>query len=87
MSTSFVVIRVGEGWTVFQDGEPLETRVTKAGAAEIAHLLAVQFDALGYSSTLLVQDDAGELQPWDLNAGVRLLARLYADRRPSPATA
>ena len=87
MPTSYVVIRVGEGWTVYQDGEPLESRVTKAAAAEIAHLLAVQSDALGARSTLQVQDDAGELQAWDLNAGARLLARLYADRRSSPATA
>lgn len=85
--TSYVVLSTGEGWTVFQDGEPLEQRGTKAAAAEVAHLLATQAQVFGVQSRLFVQDVAGELEAWDLDAGPRMLAALFARRRPSTAEA
>lgn len=85
--TSFVVLRTGEGWTVYQDGEPLEQRGTRAAAVDAAFALAARLDRLGAGPRLLVQDAVGELQLLDLSAGQKLLARLLADRRASPAQA
>lgn len=86
-ATSFVVLATGEGWTVFQDGEPLEQRGTRVAAVELAHVLATRINGFDLTATLLVQDDVGELHAWDLNAGAKLLARLLDSRRSSPAQA
>ena len=85
--TSYVVLSTGEGWTVYQDGEPLEQRGTKAAAAEVAHLLATQARVFGVTSRLFVQDSVGELEQWDLDTGPQMLAELFARRRPSTAEA
>jgi hypothetical protein len=86
-TTSFVVLKAGEGWTVFQDGEPLTQRGTKAAAVDLAHELAAKAGGLGGAPSLYVQDNAGELQRFDLNAGVKMLTRLLDSRRASPAQA
>lgn len=86
-ATTYAVIRNGEGWTVFQDGEAVEDRASKAVAVELAHVLAMRSESFGQCAELLVQDEGGELQSWDPGLGQKLLARLYAGRRGSRAEA
>jgi hypothetical protein len=87
LSTSYVVLVNREGWTVYQDGEPVSVRADKADAADMAHRLALGAASEGVSARLYVQDEAGELQNWALDTGSKLLARLLASRRSSTADA
>ncbi len=55
-----VTLKSGD-WTVFKDGEPLASNLSRSAAVEMAEALAFEAEESGEAVELLVQGYTGEL--------------------------
>jgi len=55
-----VTLKRGD-WTVFKDGEPLASNLSRSAAVEMAETLAFEAEAEGQPVELLIQGYTGEL--------------------------
>ena len=55
-----VTLKDGD-WTVFKDGEPLTSGMSRSGAVEMAEGMAFDAEERGEAVELLIQDYTGEL--------------------------
>jgi len=55
-----VTLKEGD-WTVFKDGEPIASNMSRSAAVEMAEGLAFEDEERGESVELLIQDYTGEL--------------------------
>jgi hypothetical protein len=57
----YAVTLKGGDWTVFKDGEPLATDLSRSAAVEMAETLAFEAEESGEPVELLIQGYTGEL--------------------------
>ncbi len=55
-----VTLKLGD-WTVFKNGEPIASNMSRSAAVEMAEGLAFEDEERGESVELLIQDYTGEL--------------------------
>ena len=55
-----VTLKQGD-WTVFRDGEPVASGMSRSGAVEMAQGMAFDAEERGETVELLIQDYTGEL--------------------------
>lgn len=57
----YAVTLKGGDWTVFKDGEPLASNLSRSAAVEMAETLAFEAEECGEPVDLLIQGYTGEL--------------------------
>jgi hypothetical protein len=57
----YAVTLKGGDWTVFKDGEPLASNLSRSAAVEMAETLAFEAEDSGETVELLIQGYTGEL--------------------------
>lgn len=76
---TYAVVHTPRGWTLFEDGLPIETRDEKPDVVEVGHLMTLAVKAAGGKAKLLVQDRTGRLEAWDLDHAHQQLAAIFQE--------